>query len=128
MAHDGRDAVVSDGRCGQGCDAGERFVQVGTCQKVLLSFRNDGLLVPRFQTSGPDAGLLLWKKASEAALYDILRNPAYAGAFVYGRHGPHPDRRPGQHARMIDRPMEDWTAVHHDVYPASTTQTEPPQL
>ena len=29
-------------------------------------------------------------------LYEILRNPAYAGAFVYGRRRPHPDRRPGQ--------------------------------
>lgn len=96
----------------------ERFGQLGVCQKVLLSFRDDGLLVPRFQTSGPDAGLLLWKKPSEAALYDILRNPAYAGAFVYGRHAPNPDRRPGQRARVIHRPMEDWTAIHRDVYPA----------
>jgi hypothetical protein len=42
---------------------------------------------------------MVWKKPSDAALYDILCNPAYASAFVYGRTGPYPDRRPGQRVR-----------------------------
>ena len=46
----------------------------------------------RQQVAGLYAGQLVWKKPSDAALYDMLRNPAYAGAFVYGRHRPHPDR------------------------------------
>lgn len=96
----------------------ERFRALGSCPKVLRSLRADGLLLPRFQTAGLHAGQLLWKKPNEAAIYDILRNPAYAGAFVYGRHGPHPDRRPGQAGRMQNRPMSDWTAIHQGVYPA----------
>lgn len=94
-----------------------RFAQLGSCQKVLRSFRDEGLRVPRVQTTAEELGRVQWKKASEAALYDILRNPAYAGAFVYGRRGPHPDRRPGQRTRLQRRPLEDWV-VHHDVYPA----------
>ncbi|HEV2654761.1 MAG TPA: recombinase zinc beta ribbon domain-containing protein [Ktedonobacteraceae bacterium] len=39
---------------------------------------------------------------------------------VYGRKGPHPDRRPGQ-LRQIRRPMEEWTTIHHGVYPAYIT-------
>ena len=43
---------------------------------MLRSLRDDGLLLPRHQTSGVYAGQLVWKKLSDAALYDILRNPA----------------------------------------------------
>jgi DNA invertase Pin-like site-specific DNA recombinase len=96
----------------------ERFAALGSCQRVLRSLRQDGLLLPRHQTSGLYAGQLLWKKPSDAALYDLLRNPAYAGAFVYGRHYPHPDRRPGQRARMAHRALEDWPVVHQEAYPA----------
>jgi hypothetical protein len=39
------------------------------------------------------------------------------GTRVYGHKGPHPDRRPGQ-TRQIRRPMEEWTTIHHGVYPA----------
>ena len=43
-------------------------------------------------------GQLLWRKPTQAALAELLHNPAYTGAFVYGRSGPAPDGRPGQHA------------------------------
>lgn len=95
-----------------------RFAALGSCQKVLRSLRDDDLLLPRHQVAGLYAGQLVWKKPSDAALYDMLRNPAYAGAFVYGRHRPHPDRRPGQRARKVSVPLEDWPVVHHDAYPA----------
>jgi len=96
----------------------ERFTVLGSCQKVLRSLCHDQLLLPRRQTHGLEAGQLLWKKPSEAAVYEILRNPAYAGAFVYGRMGPHPDRRPGQWARRVRRRQEEWLVVHRDAYPA----------
>lgn len=97
-----------------------RFTALGTGQKVLRSLRDDGLLLPRRQVAGLHAGQLLWKRPSAAALYDILRNPAYAGAFVYGRKRRNPDRRPDQ-ARQVRRPVEDWTAVHREAYPAYIT-------
>jgi len=96
----------------------ERFTQLGSCQKVMRSFRDEGLLLPRRQHSGLDRGCVIWKRASDAALYDILRNPAYAGAFVYGRHAPHPVQRGGRRTRVINRAPADWRAVHYDVYPA----------
>ncbi len=98
-----------------------RFAELGSGQKVLRRFRDDGLLLPRYQTAGPLAGQLLWKQPTAAALYAILRNPAYAGAFAYGRRGP---SRPGQAGRAPRRlrcsPAE-WTALHRDVYPAYIT-------
>lgn len=102
----------------------ERFAQLGSCQKVLRSLRNDGLRLPREQAGGPQAGDLLWKAPSEAALYAILHNPAYSGTFAYGRRGLAAQRRPGQAARRGHQPMEAWTALQHDVYPPYITWEE----
>lgn len=98
----------------------DRFATLGTAQRVLRSLRSDGILLPRHQTSGLHAGQLVWKKPTDSMVYDMLRNPAYAGAFVYGRTGPAPTRRPGQRG-MVKRPVEDWTVIRHAVYPAYIT-------
>jgi len=94
-----------------------RFATLGSCQKVLRSLRDDGLLLPRRQHGGLHAGHVLWRKPTHTAIAEILHNPAYAGAFVYGRRGPHPQRRPGQ-ARQRRRPMDAWPTIHQDTYPA----------
>ncbi len=98
-----------------------RFVALGTCQRVLRALRDEAILLPRRQRAGLHAGQLLWRRPSEHAIYEILHNPAYAGAFVYGRHAPHPDRRPGQRGRLVNRPFEEWTVIRQDVYPAYIT-------
>ncbi|GAC1396443.1 MAG: recombinase family protein [Chloroflexota bacterium] len=95
----------------------ERFAVDGSAQRVLRSLKTEGVLLPRYQTSGLHAGQLVWKKPTESMVYDILHNPAYAGAFVYGRTGPSPTRRPGQR-RQVKRPLEEWQVIRHDVYPA----------
>src|SRR5207249_3787858 len=51
-------------------------------------------------------------------ILEILGNPAYAGAFVYGRTGARPERRPGEPGRVKRRRPEDWAVVHRDAYPA----------
>lgn len=95
-----------------------RFATLGSCHQVLRSFRDDGIVLPRRQIAGRYAGELWWKRASDAALYAILHNPAYAGAFVCGRTTLRPDLRPGQHGRTGRRPVAAWAVIHQDVYPA----------
>ncbi len=95
-----------------------RFATLGSCQRVLRSLRADGILLPRRQASGLEAGQLVWKPPTESAVYETLRNPAYAGAFVYGRHAPRPDQRPGQRTRVVNRPLDEWAVIHRDAYPA----------
>ena len=95
----------------------DRFRTLGSCQKALRALRDAEVRLPRRQTSGVEVGELLWKMPTEWAVYAIVGNPAYAGAFVFGRHGPAPDRRPGQD-RRVHRPFGAWTQVHQDVYPA----------
>jgi DNA invertase Pin-like site-specific DNA recombinase len=96
----------------------ERFAALRSCQKVLRSFRDEGVLVPRRQTAGLYAGELWWKRPSAPAIYAIVRNPAYAGAFAHGRTQVHLQRPPGTPGRHVRQPMAEWTAVHQNVYPA----------
>lgn len=91
----------------------ERFESLGSARQVLLSMLEDGMLLPRFQTSGFHAGQLLWKLPSDAAIYEILQNPAYAGAFVYGRR-PLAVNRKG----TVRRPLEEWPVIRQGMYPA----------
>jgi len=103
-----------------------KFAELGSCQKVLRFFKRQAILLPRHQTSGFHKGELLWKKPSAAAIYDILCNPAYAGAFAYGRRPKDPTRQiPGRHATgVVRKPMEEWIHLQQDVYPAYITWDE----
>jgi DNA invertase Pin-like site-specific DNA recombinase len=99
----------------------DRFAVLGSCQKVLRRLHADGLLLPRRQTSGPDLGRLLWRKPSDGMVYAILRNPAYAGAFVHGRRRVRAPQRTGQPRRLESVPLDEWPAVHQDAYAAYIT-------
>ena len=94
-----------------------RFATLGSCHKVMRSWRDDGMLLPRRQLSGRQAGQVRWCNPTPAALGEIRHNPASAGAFVYGRRALALQQRPGKR-RRVQRPMEDWQAVHQESYPA----------
>jgi DNA invertase Pin-like site-specific DNA recombinase len=97
-----------------------QFAALGSCQKVLRYLRAHELLLPRHQRSGPGNGRVVWKIPSASALLEILQNPAYAGAFAYGRKQTDPTRRqPGYRATGIShRPQSEWIHLQLGVYPA----------
>jgi DNA invertase Pin-like site-specific DNA recombinase len=97
------------------------FAELGSCQKVLRCLRDKGVRVPRRQTGGPEAGAILWKRPSEAVIYETLHNPAYAGAFVYGRRAAPPDRAPEQREQRQRQTMDEWGMIHYNAYPAYIT-------
>ncbi len=96
------------------------FDELGTGMKTLRYLAQHHILLPRHQTSGLFKGELLWKEPTESMLIEILRNPAYAGAFVYGRRPSDPMlRKPGRRGSgMVRKPMEEWVTIQHGVYPA----------
>jgi DNA invertase Pin-like site-specific DNA recombinase len=101
----------------------QKFEELGSCSKVMRYLRRADILLPRQQLSGPFQGQLVWKHAAESAIYSIIKNPAYAGAFAYGRTRVDPTRRqPGKRSSgIIQCPMEDWQHLQLDVYPAYIT-------
>jgi Recombinase/Recombinase zinc beta ribbon domain len=96
------------------------FAELGSGLKTLLFLKKHHILLPRHQTSGLRKGELLWKEPTESMIIEILHNPAYAGAFVYGRRPIDPMRRkPGRRGTgVMRRPMEEWITLQQDVYPA----------
>jgi DNA invertase Pin-like site-specific DNA recombinase len=97
-----------------------KFEELGSCRKVLNYLRAQEMLLPRRQTYGLDLSEIIWKPASPAAVQAILHNPAYAGAFVFGRTYRDPARAKAgrKDTGIVRRPMEEWEHVHKNIYPA----------
>jgi len=91
----------------------ETFLQYRSASKVVEVFNTHDLLLPRRNRFGD----LVWKAPRVAAVLSILKHPAYAGAFTYGRSRTL--RREATQARpSITRlPQEQWRICIPDVYP-----------
>ena len=98
----------------------DKFLEFGSIRKTLGYFVRKDIKLPRRQVSGLEAGNVIWKAASAAAISSILANPAYAGAFVYGRRSGDPRRKAAGHPSTgrIRRPREQWLSVVRGAYPA----------
>jgi DNA invertase Pin-like site-specific DNA recombinase/predicted DNA-binding transcriptional regulator AlpA len=95
-----------------------RFDELGSARQVLLSLREDGLLLPRRQNG---SRRVTWAPASYPAVHDLLSNPAYAGAFVFGR--TRTEKRVDAAGKLITSvhvlPREQWAVLipgHHPGY------------
>lgn len=88
------------------------FFQVKSASKVLQYFNRHHLDLPRRDRFGD----LYWKKPTVAAILEILKNPAYAGAFVYGR--TRTTRHPSGKTSTVRLPIDQWRIRINDKYPA----------
>lgn len=92
-----------------------RFTDLGSARQVLLSLREDGVLLPRRPTR---IGRIRWSVATYPAVHDFLTNPCYAGAFVFGRNRTekHIDADGRVATRTVALPREEWAVLipeHH---------------
>lgn len=90
------------------------FLKFRTVAKVMRVLNDRGLDVPRRGRHGD----LRWTRATIASVAAILKNPAYAGAFVYGRTRMRAAAREGASRMKAARPVEEWRIVVKDRYPA----------
>jgi DNA invertase Pin-like site-specific DNA recombinase len=88
------------------------FLRLKTASKVLCFCNDHALLIPRRDRFGD----VVWKKPTIAAILDTLKNPAYAGTFVYGRSKT--IRNASGQASQKRLPMEQWRIRVNDKYPA----------
>src|SRR5256712_14071802 len=61
---------------------------------------------------------VVWKKPTVAAILQILKNPAYAGAFVYGKTRSLRKDPASPQTQEVRLPMDQWKIRVNDVYPA----------
>jgi DNA invertase Pin-like site-specific DNA recombinase len=107
-----------------------QFLELGSAAKVLRFLVQHRLKLPRRQIAGRYAGVVLWREPASHMLHTMLKNPAYAGAFAYGRcQGSYTHSEPNRSGlgRRRHRP-EEWLALVHNVYPAYITWQEFEQI
>ncbi len=88
------------------------FLELKSASKVLRRFNDQQLSIPRKDRFGDT----VWKNPSVSGIIQILKNPAYAGAFVYGR--TRTVRPPGRRPMQKTLPIDQWRVRVNDKYPA----------
>jgi len=91
------------------------FLRLRSASKVLQSLNAHELHLPRRDRFGD----VVWKKPTVAAILQILKNPAYAGAFVYGKTRSIRKDPSSPQTHEVRLPMAEWKIPVNDVYPAS---------
>jgi DNA invertase Pin-like site-specific DNA recombinase len=90
------------------------FLRLRAATKVVRFFRSEGLQIPRRDRFGD----LAWRPPTTASILSILKNPAYAGAFVYGRTRSLPSPGATRRPALKRLPMAEWKVCLRDRYPA----------
>ena len=90
------------------------FLRVRAACQVVRYFNDHDLLLPRRDRFGDVA----WRKPTTPAVLAILKNPAYAGAFAYGRSRSVPKKVAPHQRTQKALPVDEWKVCIRDKYPA----------
>ncbi len=98
----------------------EKFREIRSAGGVMRYLRAAHLPLPARPRVGPAPYEVVWQPARTSAILDILHNPAYAGAYVYGRKLLDTARRTPGHPSggRILQPIDKWEICLHNRYPA----------
>ena len=87
----------------------DTFREAGSAMAVVKRFHREGLEFPRRIHRGIGKGNLLWGTINHSRVLQILHNPRYAGAFVYGR--TRSSRNAALQPTQVKVAREDWPVV-----------------
>lgn len=99
----------------------DAFSETGSAYGVVHRFTEQGMQFPKRAYGGVWNGKLIWSHLTHSRVLGILKNPAYAGTYVYGRYKykryitPDGEIR----TRCTKVPMSLWSVViqdHHQGY------------
>lgn len=96
-----------------------RFAEMQSIRQVFLSLRADQIALPYIDSKS--SGQLLWKSPVYATVNNLLTNPVYAGAYVFGRTGSRITIENGRKRilRGYRKNRSDWAVLlvdHHEGY------------
>jgi DNA invertase Pin-like site-specific DNA recombinase len=101
------------------------FTESKSALAVVKHFDQHLLLFPTRHWGGVRDGELEWRPLRHARVLAILHNPAYAGAYVYGRTKTRRQLLPGEEPRIKGRThrvdLVDWPILLRDAHPGYIT-------
>jgi DNA invertase Pin-like site-specific DNA recombinase len=120
--HDEAGDVVTDPDAGVRAAIGDVFAAFAACGSaygVVAAFKDRKF--PLRAYGGAWAGQLRWGRLTHARVVGILKNPGYAGAYVFGRYASRRTVDPGGtvHTTLVERPRAEWPVLikdHHEGY------------
>ena len=95
------------------------FAACGSAYGVVTAFA--GRKFPLRAYGGVWAGQLRWGRLTHARVLGVLKNPAYAGAYAFGRYTSRRTVDPDGtvHTTIVERPRPEWAVLikdHHEGY------------
>ena len=96
----------------------ERFAETGSARRVWLWFRAQGHKLPLRMSEHAE---IRWVEASYHAIHQVLTNPVYAGAYVYGKTRTETmlDASGVRRKRIKHLPRDQWQVLikeHHQAF------------
>ena len=95
------------------------YQRQGSALAVVKHFARNGLSFPRRLRGGVNKGQLTWGPLIHTRALQILRNPRYAGAYVFGR--TRACKRPNGHEGYVTKTQEEWHTLIPDAHPGYIT-------
>jgi DNA invertase Pin-like site-specific DNA recombinase len=101
----------------------ELWRRLGSARQIVKELVDSGQKLPR-RTVGSTC--VRWSRASYGAVHDLLTNPVYAGAFVFGRTTQRKqlDEHGRVRRRTIELPIEQWSVCIPEHHPGYVTWAE----
>jgi len=91
------------------------YQREGSALAIVKYFGGNNLKFPRRLRGGPNKGQLAWGALCHSRALQVLRNPRYAGAFVFGRMKA--CKQPDGRYAVKPVPQEDWHTLIPDTHP-----------
>jgi DNA invertase Pin-like site-specific DNA recombinase len=100
-----------------------KYAELGSLTKTHAYLVANNIQLGLRVYKGPGKGRLVWQRPRRSTLYEMLRNPIYAGAYAYGRCPLDPARRVAGKPKAGRRtaPPEEWVCLLRDKVPAYIT-------
>src|SRR5215475_7359461 len=105
----------------------KKFAELQSIRQVHRWLRQEGIALPN-TAYGPQGRHVVWKLPVYQAVYGIMTNPIYAGAYVHGRstHRIRLEQGRKRIVRGLRQTQENWSVLildHHEGYISCPTLT-----
>ena len=98
------------------------FARTGSATATMKAFRKHEVRFPRRVQKGPQKGALIWEPLHHQRVLQVLHNPRYAGAFVWGRRKGR--RLPNGHTAVTFVAPSEWISLVPGAHAGYITWTQ----